>query len=388
MNKKIFSISALMLLTFSMVLINPVESKSLISNLLEIDVFHAPEEGDPTAPFYKEWHYFNIIDEEQGLSYITTFMLNGDVSSSTMSAAINLVSYRTPDGGKVKMDGYPIWEANWSNESPNVTINNSSVYLDEEGYHVYTESADGTTVFDALFKPEIVPTGVFNVPLPDVGYGVDMNWLSTSPKMNVNGTLTINKGTLEEKTYILENVRGYHDHNWGRWLWSDDMGWDWAQASEANNPQTNGTGKYTIAYGHITDNAHTESRSTTLELWKNRKIMATFGDGEAPIVAEMMEDINYPGLLFPEVNTINAMSDKGNLEIVFTTEEYTPILIPLELGGGYRIVWELVGTFEVSGEIDGESIDYSTKGYMEYVGDLLMLPSPVPPTLPTNLGII
>jgi hypothetical protein len=376
MNKKLFSLSTVAVLALSMVLVNPVESKSLANSLLELDVFHAPEMGDPTAPLYKEWHYFNIIDEEQGLSYITTFMLNGDVSSSTMSAAVNLVSYSTPAGNDIKFDLYPVTMAQWSNTSPNVTIGSSSVTLEEDGYHVYTLSQDGTTEFNAVYKPEVEPSSIWTVPFPEIPYRV-MNWFVAASKDTVNGTLTVNKGTANEKTYVLENVRGYHDHNWGRWLWSDDIGWDWAQASSKNNDSNNSTGKYSISLGHMTNNSHTIPKGTTLDIWQDEEIMTTFVGDDVQIIHESMTTLpDMPNNPYPTVNVIKAKSGKDKLNIRFTTEQVTPIMLPLQPEGvnGFRIVWELVGKYEVSGKINGEKVKFETNGYMEYVGELLILP--------------
>lgn len=375
MNKKIISLFAVAIAMVVAVAI-PVKAQSLAGNLQTLDVFHAPVAGDPTAPLYKEWHYFNILDEEQGLSYITTFMLNGDVSNPAMSAAVNLVSYITPAGNNVKFDFYPVTMAQWSNTSPDVTINNSKVTLEEDGYHVYTLSTDGTTEFNAVYKPEVEPSSIWTVPLVEIPARV-MNWLVAASKDEVNGTLTVNKGTPTEKTYVLENVRGYHDHNWGRWLWSDDMGWDWAQASSRNSDSNNGIGKYSISLGHMTNNAHTLSRATTLDIWENEGIMATFTDNEVQINHESMTTLpTMPNNPYPTVNVINAKSGSDKLIIRFTTEQVTPIMLPLQPEGvnGYKIVWELVGKYEVNGKINGEKVKFETNGYMEYVGEPLLLP--------------
>jgi hypothetical protein len=55
---------------------------------------------------------------------------------------------------------------------------------------------------------------------------------------------------------------------------------------------------------------------------------------------------------------------KNKLDLL---QQFTSIPILLESGKGYRIVWELIGSYEVSGYIDGKQISYTTKGYLEYV---------------------
>lgn len=358
--------------------VNSARGQSLTYDLSAIDAFHPPLSGDPTALLYKEWHYFNILDEEQDLSFITTFMLQGDISNPFMSAAVNLMSYQTTPGSSYNpqiMDVYPIFAAQWSADSPDVTMGGNSVKLDDEGYHVYEQSQDAKTVFNAVFKPEADPASVFNVPLGDVGPGRVMNWMVASSKMTVNGTLTINKGTPSEKTYVLKNARGYHDHNWGHWLWRDDMGWDWAQATERTNPQTNDTGNYAVSLGNITNNSHTVTRSTVLDVWKNKGIISSFKDSEIQVSRSGMAALpGLPGNPYPTVTTITASSGNDNLKIKITTEQATPIFLPLLPEGinGYRIVWEITGKYEVEGNLNGKDVSFTTDGYLEYVGELLI----------------
>lgn len=54
------------------------EENNLIDELSVLDVFHPPDKGDPRSILYDEWYYFNIIDEEQDISFITTLTLKGD----------------------------------------------------------------------------------------------------------------------------------------------------------------------------------------------------------------------------------------------------------------------------------------------------------------------
>ena len=343
---------------------------SLIDELAEIDSFHPPKIGDPINMMYNEWHYFNVIDEEQGLSLMTTLKLSGDIYNSSNSLATIVLSYSTPDGEKFTGDIYPITpdQVEFSSETPDLRIYSSMVMLTEEGYHVYVESADSLTVFDAMFKPFTEPAPLFIAPYKEEGQDRMINWLVASPKMKVDGTLTTSKGTAQEKTYTLKNTRGYHDHNWGYWLWQDDIGWDWGQASESKNHlDGNDVGKYAFCFGNVTDNEHTKSRGAVLNIWKNKKIIARFEDEEIQIQHDYMTTIpqlsNNP---FPMVTVLTADSGENSMSITFITEYFTPI--PIEVGPyKYLVIWELTGIYEVNGCIDGKPVSYTSKGFMEYV---------------------
>jgi len=346
---------------------------SLIDELTEIDSFHPPAANDPRNMMYNEWHYFNVIDEEEGLSLMTTLKLSGDIYDLYNSLATIVFSYSTPDGEKFIGDIYPITpdQVEFSSETPDLRIYSSTVTLTDEGYHVHVESADSQTVFNAMFKPFTEPAPFFIAPYKQP-HEPDriINWLVASPKMKVNGTLTTSKGTAQEKTYTLKNARGYHDHNWGYWLWQDDIGWDWGQASESKNHlDGNDVGKYAFCFGNVTNNEHTESRGAVLNIWKNKKIIAGFGDEEIQIRHYGMTTLPIPELQdnsFPTYVVLIANSGENSISISFSTEDVTPI--PVQVGvDKYLVIWELTGTYEVSGCIDGKPVSYTSKGFMEYV---------------------
>ncbi len=343
------------------------EEKNRFNDLSTLDSFHPPISGDPRILLYKEWHYFNFLDEKQNLSFITTLTLGGNISDPAMSSAIVLINYITPDKNNLVIDVYPVSLAKWSDKSPDLRIARSYVELTAEGYHVHVESNDTHSVLDAKFKPEADPSTVFNATFDPFR---EINWFVASPKMEANGELTINKGTLSEKTYFLENVKGYHDHNWGYWLWQDDLGWDWGQASETN--LNDSSGKFTFSFGNITNNNHSQSKGALLEIWKNRKIISSFRNEDVQIHRERMISLpQLPNNTFPLVTILNAKSGDDEISLVFTTEHVTPVMLPVP--GGYRIIWELTGEYNVSGYVDGKILSYRTKGYLEYVAELLYL---------------
>lgn len=390
MLKPILAVMLLLLATSNAALAN--ESSDYIDELLVSDVFHPPEEGDP-ANLYNEWHYFNMIDEEQNLSLICTFKLNGGTNSSEV-----LLGYYINDTSFSFYKAHPLTPdvVNYSSESPDVRIANDTVTLTDEGYRVHIGSGNGISVFDALFKPKAEPAPVFNVSNLSMP-GMGINWLVASPSMEVSGNLSV-----AGQTYSLNNSRAYHDHNWGYWSWGDDLGWDWGQVSQAGNYSNETIGEYSISFGNITNANHSQSVSSVLNVWKDGEIIGNFSGEEIQIEhsnlstidieippAEMGQEYILPqgSFYFPQNTLLNASSGSDTLKIDFTTQNPVPLPVMIpdgnesgnESGSGikYRIIWEMIGTYEVNGVIDGKPISFTSNGFMEYVAGEPVSPVPI-----------
>ncbi|MDI3484975.1 MAG: hypothetical protein PWQ50_195 [Methanolobus sp.] len=351
------------------------QGNSLIGELSERDVFHPPASENPLSLWYNEWHYFNVIDEEQNLEIVTTLKLNGNVSDPDLNKSSAQVFLGYDIGGvpDASFGRYLTTDAAFSEDTANVRINKSSVELTPQGYHVYAESTDGNTVFDALFKPMVEPVQLNAESLPIGLFPIgSMNWLVASSKMKVEGTLTV-----DGQIYTLKNARGYHDHNWGYWNWAA-VGWDWGQVSQTKkNQQGNDVGTYSISFGNVTDSDHTDSVNSVLNVWKNKKVDASFNDTDMHITHSLndtmviLAPIGLPGMIsaeYPEQTVINATSDNGDwVNITFTAEQPVPLPIPLTpLDPGYLIIWEIIGEYEVEGVIDGKPVSFVAKGFLEY----------------------
>lgn len=364
------------------------QGNSLIGELSDADVFH-PELAD--SPLYNEWHYFNIIDEEQNVSIVCVFKLNGGIGAAEVLLGY-YVDGQNPDAF---FGMYPIDLAEYYSQTPDVKIAKSTVNLTPQGYCVHIESDDGSRVFDALFKPEVEPAPLFSASdFPSVYGGGVINWMVASAKMKVNGELSVG-----EDTYTLKNARGYHDHNWGCWYWGDDLGWDWGQVTQTKSSLNgNDVGGYSISFGNITDANHMESINSVLNVCKNKKIIAEFNDDEIHVEHPLLYtdgiipiapkyDSFLPAVLFPLPLKTNIIATSGSnddcLNIEFSTLPTNSVPLPvgvIDENGivKYRIIWEMIGTYNVEGEIDGKPISYTADGFMEYVSGEPVLPDPFP----------
>ncbi len=356
--------------------------KGHVKNLTQVDAFHPPVQGDGKNHLYKEWHYFTMSSESGDVTFGSIFTVEGDVWDATKSYSLKIDNYQTPEKSALTLDIFPMDMVKIFSDKPDFHLDKNSISYDGHVYRIYTESSDGQVIFDATWKPLVKPEQP--VPLPMRSASGDdhvMNWLITSAAMEVNGSLIVGKGTAQEKKYRFSKARGYHDHNWGYWDWADDFGWDWGQAVERSDircqkdfsrfkryckHETN----YSIALLNMTDSNDAEIHSSVLKIWNNGKKLATFSGSQMAIEHKMMSVADIPGYYIPEINYISAVAGRDRLDIVFRTQNYFPIFLPIEQG--YRIIWELKGSFEVKGMLNGKPVNYVTDGSMEYLGAPLL----------------
>jgi hypothetical protein len=164
----------------------------------------------------------------------------------------------------------------------------------------------------------------------------------------------------------------------------------------------NDLGKYSLTFGNIIDNGSTRSLMSVLNVWRNREIVATFSGNDMQVKHSNFVNVSIP--LNPEVflpsgsfplplNTDTFVSSNtGNcLNIKFTTERENSVPLPVSLpiidangnpikdvNGNimvkYRLIWDMIGTYQVDGKIRGKSISYTADGFIEYVFGKPILP--------------
>jgi hypothetical protein len=361
--QSVFTYFILILILSSIPIISIAEPNSkLIRELSIIDSFHPKLSGDS----YKEWHYFNFIDEENDLRFFVTFLIAGNLDEQSYASVI--MAYNIDENFDGSYVNYLIPYI--SSDSPDIIISNNYfdnyVELLPNGYKVHAEgiiiSSGDPIIFDATYIPKAEPTSLFKGTIGDSYSGDNMNWVSAAPACKVIGNLIIG-----EEDHPLDGVRGYHDHNWGTWSWGDNIGWDWGQGIEANNDDVDtDVGMYRIVLGRLTDSSHFNGNGNRLLLWKNKNQIAILEE-----VTFEYEWITVPCLPYSYLSTIKAtaVDDSGN---VITSTFRISNTIPLELCDSLipqtscTNILELTGTYDVSGTIDGKPINFQAAGFAEY----------------------
>ena len=203
-----------------------------------LDRLRAPPTLDLRAPAYKDWLHLNVFDHAAGMVTLFNASLHGDPDDPRSLAVGTVVAADL--GGELAAE-VVVADLGDAELSP------TSIGVGD----LLTVSLDGDRVEVTARLPtgrgevavEMVPTAPPIIAETPVRFG--SGWIAwrASPRGMVEGSwLDGGRGG------PMDQLAAYHDHNWGRWHWGDDAGWEWAALLAEDGA--------TIVLTHTTDREH------------------------------------------------------------------------------------------------------------------------------------
>ena len=257
----------------------------------------------------------------------------------------------------------PLWQASlgWTS----VSLPRTAVAVDPRtGAVAASAHGDGGAIELELVGTPVVPAFDLSMPLP-FGPG----WISwhVAPRLRLEGALALDGRPLE-----LTGASGYHDHNWGRWHWGDDIGWQWG-AFLAPAPAL------AVVLSRGTDRLHRRGEPVLTLHGHDR--MWTFRGGCVAVHREGWFDgplVRVPGAMaalqagrrrprLPTVVRVTADDGYDRLELRFEVSGAAQIIAADPHRRGYSFNHELVGRFAGHGRTGGRSWRLRGLGVFEHV---------------------
>jgi hypothetical protein len=326
------------------------------------DTLRPPPLLDLTADAYKDWLHLNIFDHATGCVGLFNTSLHGSPREAR-SRAMGTALVHDPERG---------WFGNLEvGALRDANVGATSIALEK----VAVATDGGTVLASAVLPAAGLHAGItatprsraidIEQPLP-FGKG----WISwfVVPRLDVRGGLA-----LGDRRIDLSRAIAYHDHNWGRWHWGDDVGWEWG-ACLAAEPAV------TIVVSRATDRAHgiITGALLVLEVGAERR---RFPDANFSIRFDGRTDarpVRLPGALAalhqdrispPLPATILVEADDGidTATLEFRVRASAQLIAGDPSRRGYGFLHQLVGGFTASGRIDGRAWDAEGLGIFEYV---------------------
>jgi hypothetical protein len=309
--------------------------------LIAADRIRSPSAVDLTAGLFKDWLHVNIFDFARGQVAVVNVSLHGDPHDPRSLAAAALllgdlergwaphVEVLGVDEAEVGLDGVAVGEI-------------ASIALDPAsgGLAVHARSPGGRMRLD-LAAFAAAPPIIAERPTP-FGSG----WLAwrAIPRLNVTGWLSVDGVTRPGDATVM-----YHDHNWGRWHWGDDAGWEWAAflAAEGDafvttrttdrNHETGGTTLHGVAAGR---SFAFEPRTVRMRLEGRQETAPKRAPGAMAAL--------HSGRARPQLpSSVVLVADDGydRVEIAASLAHAAQIVVAEPAQPGYAFIHELLGTF-------------------------------------------
>jgi hypothetical protein len=196
--------------------------------LRQIDRFHLPTGETARDSTWAEWHYFNVVLDEQRWVYLT-FMIGGRMAVPGEWGGRILLTIRDAAGHRSITRDFPHDQVVFDTLSPDLRFGTDSwVRLEGSTYHVVAR------VPGASIDVRLDPSRHRYFPPADLG-GTELisGYVVPALYARTRGTLCL-PGC--ERVF---GAQGYHDHNWGVWR---DVSWEWGAASDE---------RYSLLYGVV-----------------------------------------------------------------------------------------------------------------------------------------
>jgi hypothetical protein len=328
------------------------------------DRLRLPSPFDPSASRYKDWLHLNILHHETGSVGLINVSLHGsplDPGSRAVGAAL----VHVPGVGWIgNVEIRALTEA---------SIGRASIGLERVALSVHHSSRTlAASVRDEENSLAIRLTGrsvaapvVVEEPLP-LGSG----WISwyAMPRLTLEGEWVIDGARTD-----LRNASAYHDHNWGRWHWGDDLGWEWG-CFLAPSPGA------AFVLSRTTDRAHRHLGVPSLVV-RAEQGRRTFSGAAVELEYDGVLEATMrrlPGAIaalhqdrarvrLPKSLRISADDGIDHVVLEFTAHAAAQLALADPLVRGYAFIHEMAGEFTYSGVVCKKEISGAGLGVLEHV---------------------
>jgi hypothetical protein len=328
-----------------------------------LDGLRPPGAADRDRELYKDWLHLNLFDPASGVVGLVNVALHG-APEDPRARAVGTALAHLPGEGWVGNAEVAALQAVDVSET-HVGLRGVGIGLVRRSNAVLASvrlSEHGLTLdlqAEVAQRPISAPWRLA------LGHG----WIAwhAVPRLTVRGSARVAGRPLD-----LGRAAAYHDHNWGRWRWGDDLGWEWGCFL--------GDEDSTIVLSRTTDREHTRRNAPLLTLhhagrrrtFSGASVSVDYGGQVAApprrlpgALAVLHGDRARPRL--PAQVCIVADDGRDHVALTFTPRAAAQLIAAEVHCRGYGFIHELPGSFSVRGEVAGRAIEFGGLGIYEHV---------------------
>ena len=329
---------------------------------MALDGVRPPSPLDPHAERYKDWLHLNLFDAAAGLVGLVNVAVHG-APGDPRAVAVGTALVHTPDHG---------WTGNLEAAALDaVSFDTKAIGLRSValGIHDSRVLASARLPQDGLELEVTARATASPLSVPwrqPLGGG----WISWSVVAHLEAS---GKAIVNGHSIALDGCDAYHDHNWGRWRWGDDLGWRWGCF-----PAPGGDPVFVLSR---TFDRHHEAGHRPLLLVHAGGRRRVFGGSAVRIetagklnarprrvpgaLAALHSDRARPSL--PAEVLVHADDRRGSVRLTFRAAAAAQVITSEPGQRGYGFIHQIPGSFEAAGELDGTTIDAAGLGIYEHV---------------------
>ncbi|HZZ45470.1 MAG TPA: hypothetical protein VFE65_01140 [Pseudonocardia sp.] len=339
-------------------------SDGSMRTLARSDFIRAPLLATARPGGYQEWYHFVVY--RPGWRLLLNFSLAGEVRQGGGYRLVPRVVVLVHDErwtGTVAR--FAETELDISADLGTLTMHGNRMTVGPDGYRLVISLPEQDISGELCLSPASRPFAVNNQP---VGEG-RLNWLFV-PRLHADGWFRVG-----DRRQRLDGALAYHDHNWGRFRWGEDFGWEWGSVLPTDPEEP-----WSFVFMRMTDRGRRRCYSQALHVWRHHEPAGLFRHAALDVRAKGLlarpPDCTLPPPMrlvlggvasdVPESIEITGERHGDRIRAQFRPESYAQVALPSETCLDRSVVLtETSGRARVTGVIDGADLDVTGVGVFE-----------------------
>jgi len=347
--------------------------------LTRIEQLRIPFDEPYSAKDWKDWYHFILIDLQQGLRVLANITLIGKPEAGEIQTTfiINLPSAQILSQLSVDTSVATFgttfsqaWKAQMVRRTP-LLIQGKGIHLEINRDRFQVTVQDNRAQLSLDFQAQAQATPLLVTEDTPCGSGF-IGW-GLVPGLQVMGELSI----CEQRFGIDETWFCYHDRNFGRFRWGEDIGWEWLVAVlSAENGR-----KFTLVLDKRTNKDHSLSGLPYIFIYEETQLRKVFLGSTLQIDWEWtpaaQRPLRLPGVMaslfadktvkMPQALQIQAMDEQDQMMLNVQFDAMTELIVPDNQARQYTFIEEVTGKAEMYLSLQGKTIYARGLIYAEYV---------------------
>ena len=335
---------------------------------------------DPDSPIdWKDWYHFLLLDKQGKVRILVnitsigrpgqgeiqvTFLIN--IASELLAPEYQVDASIATFGTAFSLD----WQADMVQLTP-LRVQGEGILLEINGKHSILEVRDEKMQLSIRFQGEAIASPLLVTEEEPFGSGF-IGW-GLVPGLQLTGELSIGRQNFS----IDSDWFSYHDRNFGRFRWGEDIGWEWFVAFVTCDDGR----QIALILDQRTNKDHSVKGFPYIFVYLDNELRKVFLGSSLRIdwdwsLAPVLP-VRLPGnmaslfcdrtITVPQTLQVEAADAQDRLFLSVRFETALELVVPDNQNRQYTFIEEVSGTVEVSLFLSGETLQAKGLVYGEYV---------------------